>query len=72
MDVLCYTCLDGQERDAGALVSEGEVHSFLVDRDGLGLCVDDIVSSCVEPAFPCSYPTCKQQLHMITFKSVEI
>ena len=33
--------LDGEERDAGALVPESEVHALLVDGDGLDLRVDD-------------------------------
>lgn len=50
--------LDGEQRDAGALIPEREVHPFLVDGDGLHLRVDDdlAVGRLVEAALPGSYP----------------
>lgn len=39
---------DGQERDAGALVAERKVHTFLRHRDGAHLRVDDHLSRAIQ------------------------
>lgn len=51
--------LDGEQRYAGALVTEREVHALLVDGDGLDLGVDDdlAVGGLVEAALARGYPT---------------